>query len=268
MQSMRHISKPSIRLLLVMLLLVFSAAMLPVPQAKALAATDGTSLGINVKNSLITTLTFNNNDGTDPTVSVDVHYYQVLKSVTPPSRDGYTFQGYYDKITGGTQYYDADGVAIHLWDKREDTILYARWSFQINCTIPTSADIEVDASGKSTTSTNPEFVSSSSADLRVTAITIDQGANAASLFANNAVPDGVGIQLTPTSSGSSVRVPLVTSAVTIIPNNGWTIPAGSIETPTRFAVAFGLSLPSGAQLNYRPDTPVTIASLSYVVAPG
>lgn len=169
MQSMRHTSKPSIRPLLVTLLLVFLAVLMLMPQAKALAATDGTPLGINVKNSLITTLTFDNNDGTDSTVSVDVHYYQVLKSVTPPSRDGYTFQGYYDKITGGTQYYDADGVAIHLWDKRVDTILYARWSFQINCTIPTSADIEVDASGKSTTSTNPEFVSSSSADLRVTA---------------------------------------------------------------------------------------------------
>ncbi|HIW76184.1 MULTISPECIES: InlB B-repeat-containing protein [Gordonibacter] len=268
MQSMRHTLKPSIRPLLVMLLLVFLAAMTSMPQAKALASTEDTMLSINVKNSSIYTLTFDNNDGTEPTVTVDVQYYRVPKSVTPPTRDGYTFQGYFDSVTGGAQYYDANGVGIHVWDKESDATLYAHWAFQINCSIPTSADIEIDASGKSTTSTNPEFVSTSSADLRVAAITINQGANAASLFANNAVPDGVGIQLTPTSSGSSVRVPLVTSAVTTIPNNGWTIPAGSIETPTRFAVAFGLALPSGAQLNYQPDKPVTIANLSYVVAPG
>ncbi|WP_290996599.1 hypothetical protein [Gordonibacter sp.] len=153
---------------------------------------------------------------------------------------------------------------VDKWDKDVESVtLYAHWTLQIDCAIPTSVDIEVDASGTSTTSATPEFSSSTPADIKVTAVSSTQGADAATLFANN-VAIGVGIQLKPASSGLPVTVPL-TSTGTTIPNNGWTIAAGSTTTPTKFAVAFSLSLPSETQLNYRPNTPVTVANLSYVI---
>ena len=45
-----------------------------------------------------------------------------------PTKDGYTFLGWYDGVDGtGTQYTDANGVGIKTWDKEENTALYAKW---------------------------------------------------------------------------------------------------------------------------------------------
>ncbi|MBO7149672.1 MAG: InlB B-repeat-containing protein, partial [Clostridia bacterium] len=46
-----------------------------------------------------------------------------------PTKDGCTFLGWYDGMGGtGTQYTDETGASIRVWDKTEDTTLYARWS--------------------------------------------------------------------------------------------------------------------------------------------
>ena len=70
------------------------------------------------------------------------------------------------------------------------------------------------------------------------------------------------ILLKPTTGGadSEVKVPLTVSE-TSLPAN-WTIAAN-----TNLAVAFNLSLPSGAQLNFLAnDGQVSIANLSYEVS--
>ena len=45
------------------------------------------------------------------------------------SKVGYTFAGWYDGIGGtGTQYTDAEGNSVRVWDKAENTTLYPKWN--------------------------------------------------------------------------------------------------------------------------------------------
>lgn len=51
-----------------------------------------------------------------------------LPNVTPSTRPGYEFLGYYDSETGGTQYYDANGHSGKTWTSTALTAtLYAHW---------------------------------------------------------------------------------------------------------------------------------------------
>ena len=40
--------------------------------------------------------------------------------LTPPTRPGYTFKGYYSAPTGGVKYYNADMTSAHVWDLVEE----------------------------------------------------------------------------------------------------------------------------------------------------
>ena len=63
-----------------------------------------------------------------------VNYYDVtfgssFTLSTDISRTGYTFAGWYDGIGGtGTQYTDAEGHSVRVWDKAENATLYAKWN--------------------------------------------------------------------------------------------------------------------------------------------
>lgn len=60
-------------------------------------------------------------------------------STSAPTRDGYTFDGWYDAQNGGTQYYTANGESARDWDKTTDAVLYAHWTlitYTISYTIP------------------------------------------------------------------------------------------------------------------------------------
>ena len=74
------------------------------------------------------TVTFNFTSGTGGTTSVTATYGSAMPSVTPPTKTGFTFKGYYDAESGGTQNYNADGTSAKNWDKEADATLYARWS--------------------------------------------------------------------------------------------------------------------------------------------
>lgn len=45
-----------------------------------------------------------------------------------PTRDGYTFDGWFTAATGGTMYFDANGIAVIAWDIPAATTLFAQWS--------------------------------------------------------------------------------------------------------------------------------------------
>ena len=74
------------------------------------------------------TVTLNQQSGSGGSSSVQATYNANMPSMTKPSRTGYTFQGYYDATSGGTQYYKADGSSARTWNKTAATTLYARWS--------------------------------------------------------------------------------------------------------------------------------------------
>ena len=49
--------------------------------------------------------------------------------VSTPTRQGYTFGGYYTEVNGdGVQYYKADGTSARNWNKTDDATLYAKWT--------------------------------------------------------------------------------------------------------------------------------------------
>ena len=48
-----------------------------------------------------------------------------------PTREGYTFCGYYNQANGeGTEYYTQAGESARNWNIAEDTTLYAHWAVQ------------------------------------------------------------------------------------------------------------------------------------------
>ena len=59
----------------------------------------------------------------------DVVFGSSFTLSTDISRTGYTFAGWYDGIGGtGTQYTDAEGNSVRVWDKAENTTLYPKWN--------------------------------------------------------------------------------------------------------------------------------------------
>ena len=75
------------------------------------------------------TLSFNT-DGGNFVNSVRVKYDNSLPSVTPPTRKGYNFKGYFSERNGaGVKYYDEKGEATGVkYNVDGDTTLYASWT--------------------------------------------------------------------------------------------------------------------------------------------
>ena len=79
-----------------------------------------------------TTITLNSDGASSHgTTSVTGRYDQAMPTITPPSRSGADFLGYYSQTSGGgTKYYNADGSSAHVWDNANSTVtLYAYWDF-------------------------------------------------------------------------------------------------------------------------------------------
>ena len=74
------------------------------------------------------TVTLNKQSGEGGPSSVTVTYAAAMPTITPPTRTGYTFNGYFDATSGGTKYYNANGNSAKNWDKTSNTTLYAQWT--------------------------------------------------------------------------------------------------------------------------------------------
>ncbi len=78
------------------------------------------------------TVTFNRDNGTGGPSSITATYDAVMPGITPPTRAGYDFGGYWTaKNGGGTQYYYASGQSIRKWNIASATTLYAKWTENI-----------------------------------------------------------------------------------------------------------------------------------------
>ncbi len=96
------------------------------------------------------TVTLDANGGSGGTASVTATYGSAMPEMTKPTREGYTFVGYWDAPSGGTQYYKKDGTSNRAWNKAEAATLYARW------TVNTST-ITLDAGGSVTATYGEEL---------------------------------------------------------------------------------------------------------------
>ena len=65
------------------------------------------------------TVMLNSDGGVGGTESIKVGYGDTLPEIEVPTKDGFVFDGYYDK--DGVQYYDADGKALKVWDKDNES---------------------------------------------------------------------------------------------------------------------------------------------------
>jgi hypothetical protein len=77
------------------------------------------------------TVTLNNQGATTAgQASVTATYNAAMPSIANnlPKKTGYTFNGYFDATSGGTQYYNADGTSARTWNKTDNTTLYAQWT--------------------------------------------------------------------------------------------------------------------------------------------
>ena len=73
-------------------------------------------------------VSFSANGGTGTQSNVSVTYGSAMPEITTvPTRTGYTFLGYYDSVSGGKKYYNADLTGAADWDKTSATTLYANW---------------------------------------------------------------------------------------------------------------------------------------------
>lgn len=78
----------------------------------------------------ITTVPLNRNGGGGGSSSFEaIHTRSMPEGLEAPSRTGYAFEGYYDALTGGTQYYNASMKSMITWDNSTAvSTLYARWT--------------------------------------------------------------------------------------------------------------------------------------------
>ncbi|MGF7003537.1 putative repeat protein (TIGR02543 family) [Lachnospiraceae bacterium PFB1-21] len=90
----------------------------------------------------VATVSFSKQGGTSGTSAVNATYGSAMPSITAPMRVGYTFDGYWDALTGtAKQYYSGAGESVRAWDKDvTSATLYARW-------IPKKSTITFDGNG-------------------------------------------------------------------------------------------------------------------------
>ena len=84
------------------------------------------------------TVTLDNQGATTAgAASVTATYNAAMPSIASnlPQKTGYTFNGYFDAASGGTQYYKADGTSAKNWDKTAATTLYAQWTELLKYTV-------------------------------------------------------------------------------------------------------------------------------------
>ena len=88
------------------------------------------------------TITLNAMGGTGGTTSITVTFDAAMPNITIPSRNGYTFKGYFSEQNGaGKQYYDANGSSTNSWITPSDATLYAAWKEQSGDTPATEGDL-------------------------------------------------------------------------------------------------------------------------------
>lgn len=94
-------------------------------------------------NTLAYDVTLDRQSGATGSTSIVATCGSAMPSATMPTRDGYTFAGYYTGTGGsGTKYYNADGTSAATWpsDGTGPTTLYANWTaITISATVTPTA---------------------------------------------------------------------------------------------------------------------------------
>ena len=81
------------------------------------------------------TVTLDKQGGVGGSTSLEATYNTTMPTVVAPTREGYTFGGYYTSTGGsGIQYYTSSMASARPWDLQTNTTLYAYWLPVVNTT--------------------------------------------------------------------------------------------------------------------------------------
>ena len=161
------------------------------------------------------TVTLDPAGGTGGTTSVTATFDAEMPNISIPSREGYTFLGYFD--AAGTQYYDANGASTNSWVTPSNATLTAAW--------------EENSSSEPATEGDLHFWFFNAADAAANGVTND-----ATMF-SNMVAAGSQMAGTITIDGNSYSVTKRTGDAAAF--GSFTIPAD------HSAVFYGLAVSSG-----------------------
>ncbi|MBQ7977237.1 MAG: InlB B-repeat-containing protein [Clostridia bacterium] len=74
------------------------------------------------------TIDFDQQGGSGGTTTIEAAFNAAMPSITPPTRTGYIFAGYFSEVNGGgTRYYNTDGTSATTYLEGGATTLYAQW---------------------------------------------------------------------------------------------------------------------------------------------
>lgn len=101
------------------------------------------------------TVTLNKSGGTGGTSSTTVAAGSAMPTITPPTKTGYTFDGYYSETNGnGTKYYNNSGQSAHVYDIGNSATLYANWianEYEVTFDVNGGDSLEVGEATKTVT---------------------------------------------------------------------------------------------------------------------
>ena len=81
-------------------------------------------------------VTLGKNGGTGGDSYVTCTKGQPMPKRTMPTKAGYVFDGYWTTTgAGGVKYYNADGTSAHVWNRKGDTTLWAKWVKPVACKV-------------------------------------------------------------------------------------------------------------------------------------
>ncbi len=145
------------------------------------------------------TVTLSKNGGSGGTSSVKITQGTTAgnyPSITLPTREGYTFNGYWTATSGGTQYYNASGAGTRTFNNANQT-WYAQW-------IINTYTVTINPNGGSFTSSKNSTASSTEQTY-----TVNYGSNITSINATRSGFSSIGWYTTAAAGG-----------IKVIPNNG------------------------------------------------
>ena len=97
-------------------------------ESTKLGRTASLEVEFHIKVNYTYTVEFDVTGGSGRPSSKTIGAKMTMSSVSPPSRDGYEFLGFYtEKNGGGTQYFAASGACVRQWNEKSGATLYAAW---------------------------------------------------------------------------------------------------------------------------------------------
>jgi len=189
-------------------------------------------------------VSFNHHGGSGGPGTLSVVFASAMPTITPPTRTGFTFNGYWSAEIDGTRYFNNNGTGARNWDIAAAATLHAHWT-------PINYSITLNPQGGSGGTANVTAAFGSPMPL------ITRPTRTGHTFQGYwTMPNGTGVQYY-TPSGGSAQSWDITAATTLYAH--WTINTNTITLDRQLGsggvasvtATFGMAMPELAELPTR-----------------